>query len=85
MVSLFLIYLKKSLARAHQYLTAFRILEVGHTAGVSYEVYHSSITLYGKPNELVTFKALGAVIAISGAITLLVQVRQTSVKPCSLG
>ncbi|KIM37534.1 hypothetical protein M413DRAFT_76952 [Hebeloma cylindrosporum] len=54
-------------------VAAVWILELGHTVGVSYEVYNASITLYGKPNELTTFKALGAVIAISGAITLLVQ------------
>ncbi|KIM39529.1 hypothetical protein M413DRAFT_447015 [Hebeloma cylindrosporum] len=54
-------------------VAAVWILEAGHTSGVSYQVYHASITLYGKPNELVTFPALGAVTAIGGAITLLVQ------------
>ncbi|KIM37524.1 hypothetical protein M413DRAFT_448339 [Hebeloma cylindrosporum] len=54
-------------------VAAVWILELGHTVGISYEVYHASITLYGKPNELVTFPALGAVISLSGAITLLVQ------------
>ena len=56
--------------------TTFRLLEVGHTAGVSYEVYDKTITFYGNPNGLLTYPALGAVIAISGVITLLVQVRR---------
>ncbi|KIM37556.1 hypothetical protein M413DRAFT_76900 [Hebeloma cylindrosporum] len=47
------------------------VLEAGHTAGVSYEVYHASITLYGKPNELVKFEALGAVTTIGGLITFI--------------
>ncbi|KAF9483732.1 hypothetical protein BDN70DRAFT_873332 [Pholiota conissans] len=49
------------------------LLEIGHTLGVSYEVYHATIILYGQPQLLTTFDALGSVTAIGGVITLLVQ------------
>lgn len=51
-----------------------RLLEIGHTLGVSYEMYRDTIVLYGQPQLLTTFRALGSVIAIGGVITLLVQV-----------
>ncbi|CAA7263560.1 unnamed protein product [Cyclocybe aegerita] len=49
------------------------LLEIGHTIAVSYEVYRATITLYGKPQLLLTFPALSSGIAIAGAITTLVQ------------
>jgi len=52
-------------------IVTLRILEVGHTAGVSYELYDKTITFYGNPNGLLTYPTLGAVIAISGVITSL--------------
>ncbi|KAF8167295.1 hypothetical protein B0H34DRAFT_681285 [Crassisporium funariophilum] len=73
--------------QAHLYYNSFRedrwtykvlvavvwILEVGHTAGVSYEVYNATITLYGRPQLLVRFPGLGAITAVGGMITLCVQ------------
>src|SRR4051794_3820016 len=51
-------------------------MELGHTIGVSYEVYRATITLHGQPHRLITFPALSSVIAIGGAITLCVQVNR---------
>jgi len=51
-----------------------RFLELGHTIGVSYEVYHATITLYGQPERLIKFPALGMTVAIGGLITFIVQV-----------
>ncbi|KAH9477597.1 hypothetical protein JR316_0009819 [Psilocybe cubensis] len=48
-------------------------LEAAHTLGISYEVYHSTITLYGEPEKLVKFEAIGAVVVFGGAVTLLAQ------------
>ncbi|KAF9043376.1 hypothetical protein BJ165DRAFT_1529415 [Panaeolus papilionaceus] len=73
--------------QAHCYYTTFRddgwmqktmvgllwLMELGHTIGVSYEVYRATITLHGQPHRLITFPALSSVIAIGGAITLCVQ------------
>ncbi|KAF8956404.1 hypothetical protein BDZ97DRAFT_1671644 [Flammula alnicola] len=53
--------------------TLTSLLEVGHTAAVCYEVYHDTITLYGQPQLLGAFPVLGAVTAVGGAITFLVQ------------
>ncbi|PPQ90101.1 hypothetical protein CVT25_012265 [Psilocybe cyanescens] len=54
-------------------LTSSRFLEAAHTLGISYEVYHSTITLYGEPEKLVKFEAIGAVVVFGGAVTLLAQ------------
>lgn len=51
-----------------------RLTELAHTLGISYEVYRATITLYGEPQLLVKFEAIGAVVVFGGAITLLVQV-----------
>ncbi|KAF8188744.1 hypothetical protein BJ912DRAFT_1143346 [Pholiota molesta] len=50
-----------------------RLLEIGHTLGVSYEMYRDTIVLYGEPQLLTRFQALGSTTAIGGVITLLVQ------------
>ncbi|KAJ3517341.1 hypothetical protein NLJ89_g571 [Agrocybe chaxingu] len=49
------------------------VLEVGHTAGVSYEVYRVTITLYGRPQLLVRFQGFAAVTVVGGLITYLTQ------------
>ncbi|KAF8160303.1 hypothetical protein BJ912DRAFT_1008192 [Pholiota molesta] len=46
---------------------------IGHTLGVSYEMYRDTIVLYGEPQLLTRFQALGSTTAIGGVITLLVQ------------
>jgi hypothetical protein len=42
--------------------------------GVSYEMYQDTIVLYGEPQHLTKFRALGSTTVIGGVITLLVQV-----------
>ncbi|KAJ3507834.1 hypothetical protein NLJ89_g6083 [Agrocybe chaxingu] len=73
--------------QAYMYYTTFRedrwgyktlvgvvwLLEIGHTIAVCYEVYRATITLYGRPQLLLTFPALSSGIAIAGAITTSVQ------------
>ncbi|TFK32451.1 hypothetical protein BDQ12DRAFT_692455 [Crucibulum laeve] len=54
-------------------VTSVWLLELGHTIGVTFEVYRATITLFGQPQKLITFPALGAVTAISGIITFLVE------------
>ncbi|CAA7263555.1 unnamed protein product [Cyclocybe aegerita] len=49
------------------------ILEVGHTAGVSYEVYRVTIILYGRPQLLVRLPGFAAVTVVGGLITYLTQ------------
>ncbi|KAF8186291.1 hypothetical protein BJ912DRAFT_469028 [Pholiota molesta] len=49
------------------------LLEIGHTMGVSYEMYQDTIVLYGEPQHLTKFRALGSTTVIGGVITLLVQ------------
>ncbi|KDR72685.1 hypothetical protein GALMADRAFT_761122 [Galerina marginata CBS 339.88] len=49
------------------------LLEIGHTLGISYDVYRSTITLYGEPQLLGTFNGITVAIVFGGAITLLVQ------------
>ncbi|EDR06567.1 uncharacterized protein LACBIDRAFT_300118 [Laccaria bicolor S238N-H82] len=73
--------------QTHLYFTQFRedhwstkalvggiwLLEVGHTIAICYEIYHATIVLYGRPDKLTQFPALGATLTIGGLITLLVQ------------
>jgi len=61
----------------------FRICEIVHTVGVNYEVYQTTIILYGRPDLLMKFTVIGAVSVFGGFITLLVQVRRQFIK-CSL-
>lgn len=53
-----------------------RLLELGHTIGVSYEIYRATITHYGHPEKLVQFHGLSGTVILGGLITMLVQVRQ---------
>ncbi|KDR84618.1 hypothetical protein GALMADRAFT_133874 [Galerina marginata CBS 339.88] len=52
---------------------ALHAFEVGHTVLISFEVYRSTITLYGLPQLLVKLPGLALVTTFGGAITLLVQ------------
>lgn len=53
-----------------------RLLEVGHTIAVTYELYRTTIILYGAPNvETISHPALGAVIILGAYIATLTQVR----------
>ena len=63
--------------RSQTLLTHFsrRALEAGHTVGVSFDVYRSTITFHGRPDMLGRFEGIWAVLICGGGITLLVQVR----------
>ncbi|PPQ75984.1 hypothetical protein CVT26_005878 [Gymnopilus dilepis] len=43
-----------------------RALEAGHTVGVSFDVYRSTITFYGRPDMLGRFEGIWAVIICGG-------------------
>ncbi|KAF9554668.1 hypothetical protein CPC08DRAFT_821564 [Agrocybe pediades] len=47
--------------------------ELGHSIGITYEVYRATIIAYGRPELLVRFVGIGAVVALGGGVTLLVQ------------
>ncbi|KAF8189355.1 hypothetical protein BJ912DRAFT_379267 [Pholiota molesta] len=49
------------------------LLEIGHTLGINYEVYHATIILYGQPWQLVRFPGIGAATVLGGGITLITQ------------
>ena len=53
---------------------SFRILEAGHSTGISFDVYRVSITYYGKPQLLGKFVGIGSTTFMGGGIGLLVQV-----------
>ncbi|KAF8955007.1 hypothetical protein BDZ97DRAFT_1862068 [Flammula alnicola] len=48
-------------------------LELGHTIAVAYEVYRSTILLYGRPQDAVKFPGFAGVIVLGGLITTFVQ------------
>ncbi|KIM37575.1 hypothetical protein M413DRAFT_448378 [Hebeloma cylindrosporum] len=48
-------------------------LELGHTIGVSCEIYRTTITLYGRPDLVLTLPGFGVSIILGGWITMLVQ------------
>jgi hypothetical protein len=60
------------------------MLELAHSALVSYEVYRVTITLYGRPDLVVRFVGLGVITVIGGFITMLCQVRPSACQPVSL-
>ncbi|EDR01492.1 uncharacterized protein LACBIDRAFT_310909 [Laccaria bicolor S238N-H82] len=49
------------------------ILELLHTIGICYELYHSTITLFGQPQRLFRFPILGGITLVGGLITLITQ------------
>lgn len=49
------------------------ILEFLHTTGICYELYHSTITLFGQPQKLFRFSILGGITLVGGFITLVTQ------------
>lgn len=51
-----------------------RCLELGHTIAILYEVYRTTIVLWGRSDEVVRFPAIGVVFVLGGFITTLVQV-----------
>ncbi|KIM37563.1 hypothetical protein M413DRAFT_448372 [Hebeloma cylindrosporum] len=59
--------------RTKALVAAIWLLEAGHTAGISFDVYRVSITYYGKPQLLGKFVGIGSTTCIGGAISLLVQ------------
>lgn len=52
-----------------------RLLELGHTITVSYEVYRTTILLYGTTRADLPHPALGVVIVFGTYIATLTQVR----------
>ncbi|KJA20415.1 hypothetical protein HYPSUDRAFT_68590 [Hypholoma sublateritium FD-334 SS-4] len=53
----------------------FRLLELGHTIAVAYELYRTTILLYDAPNvEMMPHPALGAVIILGAYIATLTQI-----------
>ena len=55
--------------------SASRILELLHTIGICFELYRSTITLFGQPQKLFRFPILGGITLVGGFITLVTQVR----------
>ncbi|KIM37533.1 hypothetical protein M413DRAFT_30747 [Hebeloma cylindrosporum] len=48
-------------------------LELGHTISLAYEVYRTTISLYGRPEAATKVPSFGALTILGGLITMLVQ------------
>ncbi|KAF8967560.1 hypothetical protein BDZ97DRAFT_529018 [Flammula alnicola] len=49
------------------------LLELGHTIAISYDIYRTTILLYGRPEELLKFPGFGGAMIMGTFITMLVQ------------
>lgn len=62
---------------AHEFTGArysYRLLELGHTIAVTYEVYRVTIIFYGVPAAAARHPALGAVVLLGTYIATIIQV-----------